>query len=136
PCPLGPTSHKNPCKTAVHSPSTRAMTGVRPLSWPGRPWWEWLLRLRDDPDVRLRLFPLAEELLGLVVRDRAGDDHVLALLPAHRGRNLVLRRQLQRVDHTQHLVEVATGRHRVDEDQLDLLVGAYHEHVAYGLVVS
>ena len=50
--------------------------------------------------------PLAEDLLRLVVRDRAGDDHVLALLPVHGRRDPVLRGQLQRVDHAQHLVEV------------------------------
>ena len=42
--------------------------------------------------------------------------------------------QLQRVDDAQDLVEVAAGRHRVDEHQLDLLVGADDEHGADGLV--
>src|SRR5919201_4310018 len=92
--------------------------------------------LRHDPDVRLRCLPLAEELFGVVVGHGAGDDHVLALLPVDRRGDLVARRQLQRVDHAQHLVEVAPGRHRVDEDQLDLLVRADHEHVADGLVVG
>ena len=45
-------------------------------------------------------------------------------------------RQLERVDHPQHLVEVAAGRHRVDEDQLDLLVRPDHEHVPHRLVVG
>ena len=54
----------------------------------------------------------------------------------HRRRDLVLRRQLQRVDHAQHLVEVAAGRHRIDQDQLDLLVRADHEDVADRLVVG
>ena len=48
---------------------------------------------------------------------------------------LVLRGQLERVDHAQDLVEVPAGRHRVDEDELDLLVRADHEDVADGLVV-
>ena len=48
----------------------------------------------------------------------------------------MLGRQLQRVDHAEDLVEVAPGRHRVDEDQLDLLVRAYDEDVPHGLVVS
>src|SRR5205823_660677 len=91
-------------------------------------------RLRHDPDVRLRLLPLAEDLLGLVVGDGAGDDHVVALLPVDGGRDLVLRGQLERIDHAQDLVEVAAGRHRVDEDQLDLLVRTDHEHVPDGLV--
>src|SRR5215216_5271775 len=38
-------------------------------------------RLRHDPDVRPRRFPLAEGLLRLGVGDGAGDDHVLAVLP-------------------------------------------------------
>ena len=76
-----------------------------------------------------------KSLLRLVVGDRAGDDHVTARLPLRGRRDLVLRRQLQRVDDAQHLVEVAAGRHRIDEDQLDLLVRADHEDVAHGLVV-
>src|SRR5205085_250057 len=95
-----------------------------------------LLRLRHHPDVRLRLLPVAEDLPRLVVRDRAGDDHVLALLPVHGRRDAVLGSQLQRVDHAQHLVEVAAGRHRVDENQLDLLVGPDHEDVTDRLVVG
>ena len=48
----------------------------------------------------------------------------------------VLRGELERVDDAKHLVEVAARRHRVDEDELDLLVGADHEDVAHGLVVG
>src|SRR5215471_12102991 len=95
-----------------------------------------LLRLGDDADVGLGLFPLAEDLLGLVVVDGPGDDHVLALLPVDRRGDLVVRGQLKRVDHAEHLVEVAPGGHRVDEDQLHLLVRADDEHVADGLVVG
>ena len=43
--------------------------------------------------------------------------------------------ELQRVDDAQHLVEVAAGRHRIDEDELDLLVRADDEDVAHGLVL-
>src|SRR6185369_3902352 len=89
-------------------------------------------RLGDDPDVRPGLLPRSEEVPGLVVRDGARDDHVVALPPVDRRRDLVLRSQLQRVDDAEHLVEVAAGGHRVDEDQLDLLVGADDEHVANG----
>ena len=53
-----------------------------------------------------------------------------------RRRHLVLRRELQRVDHAQHLVEVPAGGHRIDDDQLDLLVGPDDEDVADGLVVG
>ena len=44
--------------------------------------------------------------------------------------------QLQRVDHPQHLVEIAAGRHRIDDQQLDLLVRSNDEHVAHGLIVG
>ena len=48
----------------------------------------------------------------------------------------VLGGQLERIDHPQHLVEVAPRRHRIDEDQLDLLVRADDEHVPHGHVVG
>ena len=58
-----------------------------------------------------------------------------ALLPIHRRRHLVLGGELQQIDHTQHLVEVAAGGHRIDQNELDLLVRADDEHVAHGLIV-
>ena len=48
----------------------------------------------------------------------------------------VLRRQLQRVDDAQHLIEIAPGGHRIDEEQLDLLVGSDDEDGAHGLIVG
>src|SRR5262245_5283224 len=48
----------------------------------------------------------------------------------------MLRRELHRIDHAQHLVEVAARRHGIDENELDLLVGADDEHVADGLIVG
>src|SRR5215475_2251409 len=96
----------------------------------------WLLWLRHYADVRLGSRPAVRVgLPGFVVRDRTRDDDVLALLPIHRSRHLVLRRELQRVDDAQDLVEVAAGSHRVDENELDLLVRANHEHVPDGLVI-
>src|SRR6266487_933672 len=78
-------------------------------------------RLRHDPDVwAWRLPPFRVRLFGFVVGNGAGDDHVLALLPVHRGCDLVLGGELQRIDHPQDFVEVAPSRHRVDEDELDL----------------
>src|SRR5690242_16315997 len=48
-------------------------------------------RLRDDADVGFRLLPARRpDLLGVVVRDRARDDDLVALLPVHRRRHLVL----------------------------------------------
>src|SRR6266481_7736492 len=94
-------------------------------------------RLRHDANIGLRRLPaLRILLLGLVVADRTRDDHVLAVLPIHRRRHLVLGGELQRVDDAQHLVEVAAGGHRINEDELDLLVRADDEHVAHSLVVG
>src|SRR5207245_9025749 len=50
------------------------------------------LRLRDDADVGTRRLPaLRVGLLRLVVGDGPGDDHVLALLPGERRRDLMRR---------------------------------------------
>ena len=46
----------------------------------------------------------------------------------------MLRRELDRVDHSQDLVEIAARGHRVAQHQLDLLVGADDEDRAHGLV--
>src|SRR5215204_2402828 len=43
---------------------------------------------------------------------------------------------LQRVDYSQHLVKVAARGHRIDEDQLDLLVRPDDKHVPYSLVIG
>ncbi len=65
--------------------------------------------------------------------DTAGhDDDVLALLPVGRGGDLLLGRELQRVDDPQDLVEVAPGAGRVGQRELDLVVGADDEHRAHG----
>src|SRR6516225_5036609 len=54
------------------------------------------LRLRHDADIGLgRLPALRVLLLGFVVADRTRDDHVLAVLPIHRRRHLVLGGELQ-----------------------------------------
>src|SRR3982074_3791466 len=66
-----------------------------PRSWPRRR----SARLRNDPDVRPRGLPtLRVGLPGIVVGHRAGDDHLVALLPVDRRRDLVPGGQLQRVE--------------------------------------
>ena len=96
-----------------------------------------LLRLLDHAQVGLdRLVALRVLLLRVLVGDRAGDDHVLALLPVHRRRDLVLGGELHRIEDAQDLVEVAARRHRVGEHQLDLLVGADDEDRAHRRVVG
>src|SRR5262249_38396170 len=95
----------------------------------GLPMGTGLPRLRHDSQVRLRGLPAARiDLFGLLVRDRAGDDDVLALLPIGGGGDLVLGGQLKGIDHPEHLVEIASCGHGVDQDQLDLLVRADDEH--------
>ena len=50
-----------------------------------------LVRLRHDPNIGLGRLPAAGELLrGRFVGDRGNDDYILALLPVHRRRHLVL----------------------------------------------
>src|SRR6516162_5241572 len=83
-----------------------------------------------------RLPALRIDLPGLLVRHRAGDDHLLAGLPVGWRCDLVLRQQLQRVEHAQHLVEITPRGHWVDQNQLDPLVGTNDEYVAHGLVVG
>src|SRR5690349_2207210 len=81
-------------------------------------------RLRDDANVGpWRLPALRVLLLGFLVADRAGDDDVFARIPIHRRRHLVPGGELQGIDDTQQLVEIAAGRHRIDQDESDLLVG-------------
>ena len=93
-----------------------------------------LPRLRHDPDVGFRLPPALRILLpGVVVADRAGDGHVLALLPVHRRGDFVSGGKLQRVDDAQHLVEIAASGHRVDQDEL---VGATLSAAAVGLMLA
>ncbi len=95
------------------------------------------LGCRNDAQIGLRRFPAVRVLrLGVLVGNRRDDDHVLALLPVHRRRHLVLGRELAGFEEAQHLVEVAAGAHRVGEHRLDLLVGADDEHRAHGGVVG
>ena len=70
-----------------------------------------LLRLRNDPQVRLGRLPAVGKLLSRVlVRDRREDDHILALLPVHWRCHLVAGRQLARIHETQHLGRSRRGR--------------------------
>src|SRR3954451_10087216 len=79
--------------------------------------------LRHDADVGLRRLPaLRIELLGFLVRHGPGDDDVLARLPVHGRGDPMLGGELKRVDDAQHLVEVAARGHRIDQDELDLLI--------------
>src|SRR6185312_16614700 len=95
--------------------------------------------VRRRPQIRLQfLEALREELLGIGVGYRGGDHDVGAGTldrPVRRRAHLVLARQLQRIECTQNLVEIAAYAHRVDQDQGDLLVRVDQEDVAHGLIV-
>lgn len=57
------------------------------------------VRLRHDAQIGLQRLPAPGVFcLCVLVRDRRSDDDVAALLPVHRGRHLVGRRQLARVE--------------------------------------
>src|SRR5439155_7625791 len=96
-----------------------------------------LLWLRNDPEIRLRRLPaLWITLLRLLVRHWACDDDVLARQPVYWRSHLVLRSELERVDHSQHFVEVAAGGHRIDKDELDLLIWTDDVNVAHSSVIG
>jgi hypothetical protein len=79
----------------------------------------------DDPDIGKRLAPsIGVAFAGLLVADRPRQDDVITGLPLRGGGELVLGGELEGVDDAQDLVEVAPRGHRVDEHQLDRLVGA------------
>ena len=63
----------------------------------------------------LRRLPAARvKLLGFLVAHRAGEDDVLALFPIGRCRHAMFGVELQGIDDAQHLVEIASRRHRID----------------------
>ena len=75
-------------------------------------------QVRPQRLVALRKFLLDE--LGIL--QRRHDDDVLAVLPVARRRDPVVLGELQRIDHPQHLVEVAARRRGIGDDQAhDLL---------------
>src|SRR5690349_9006318 len=59
--------------------------------------------------------PLREALLRIRIAHGGDHDHILALLPIGRCGHLVLRSELQAVDHAQHLLEVAARARRVSD---------------------
>ena len=92
--------------------------------------------MRGCAQVRLHRLVAGEDLVRFFVRDCAGDDHVLALLPVCWPRHLVLCRQLHGIEHTDDLIEVPASGHRIGQRQLDLLVGTDHEDRPHRRVVG
>src|SRR4029077_6325764 len=96
-----------------------------------------LLRLRDDSKIWLRRFPaLRITPFRFLVGYRAGDDNVLGREPVYRRSHLVLRSQLQRVDHPQDLIEIPASCHWIDKDQLDLLVWSDDVNITHSPVIG
>ena len=91
-----------------------------------------LERNEEDPERLDSLFRLDH----LAARMRRNGANLLVLAGAQNSRgDPVLGGKLRRVDHTQHLVEIASRAHRIDQDELDLLVRTDDEHVADGLII-
>ena len=96
-----------------------------------------LLGLGHDPDVRLRWVPAARELLlRLVVGDRGGDDHVSPCFQFTGVATLCLAVSCRESMTRSTSSKLRPVRHRVGEDELDLLVGADDEDRADGRVVG
>jgi len=47
--------------------------------------------------------------------------YVIARLPVHRRGHVIFRGELDGIEHAQHLIEIASAAHRIDQHQLDLL---------------
>ena len=95
-----------------------------------------LLRLRSGAEVWLHGFVAREDFVRIFVRNCAGDDDVLTLLPVGRRCDLMLRGELDGVEYADDFVEVAAGGHGVGDLKLDALVGANDEDGANGGVVG
>lgn len=93
-------------------------------------------RLLGLPQVRENGFEGPKALLGIFIRDRRRDDHILALIPIGRRCDLMLRSELQRIDGTQDFMEVPTSRHRIGKCQLNLLVRPDDVHRANRRIVG
>ena len=69
-----------------------------------------------------------EELIRLLLLNTVGHNDILTRGPIHRSSDLVLGRNLQRVDHSQELIDVPPRRSRVREDEADDLLGVDDEY--------
>ena len=71
------------------------------------------VRLRRESQVWLDgAMPLRELSWNLVVAHAWNDDAIIAILPVCWCRDLVVRGQLERIDHSDQLIEVTAGRRR------------------------
>src|SRR5579883_87922 len=95
------------------------------------------LGLRGQAQIRFeRPESLWEALLCVFVADRCDDDHVLARFPIHRCCDWMLCGNLQRVEKTQHFVEIAPARHWISQHSFDLFVWPDDEDGADGRIVG
>jgi len=82
--------------------------------------------------VGLDLADLAKLLLRVRGGDGRGHDDIVAHLPVDRGSDTLLVGSLKRIDDTQHLGSVATGRGGIHHGQTDLLARVDDEDGADG----
>jgi hypothetical protein len=68
-----------------------------------------------------------EQVLGLLVVHRGMDDDIVSLFPVDGSSDLVLVSELERVDHSEDLVEIAAGLSRVADCETDDLLGVDHK---------
>ena len=79
------------------------------------------LWLRGPAQVRLHRPIAGKYLVGFFIGDGSGDDDVIALFPVRRGRHAMLRGELDRIQHSNDLVEVAAGGHGIGQSKFDAL---------------
>lgn len=75
-----------------------------------------------------------EELLGIISGDGGKNHAVLTIGPVSGGSDLVVVRELERVDDTDDFIKVTTSAGRVGDSQAKLLVGINNEDGANGLL--
>jgi hypothetical protein len=89
-------------------------------------------RLVYNAQIRAHFLPpLGEQLSCFFIIDSGNNYDVIPILPPNRGSDLVVFRELERVQHTQYLVKVATARRGVRDGKSQLLVRANDEDAAY-----
>lgn len=86
-----------------------------------------LARVLGVPEVRLDSFKPREQLVGLVVLYTVGHNNLVTLFPIHRGSDLVLGRQLQRINDTQQFIDISSRRGRVGNDESNHVRGVNDE---------
>lgn len=85
-----------------------------------------------ESEVRTNCLVAREEFLRLVILNTRVHNDIVARLPVGRSGNPMLVADLERVDHSDNLVKVATGGCGVRDDETNHLVRVYHEYIPHG----